>query len=303
MLPDLIIVEEACSNVRLDVFLPPYLGMPRAQVQRMIKEGLVHVNGVVLKSSYKVQTGDHVNVLIKEKVMDLKPYEVELDIVYEDEYLIIINKPAGLVVHPAFGHNYDTLVNALIARNYSLSDVNGTFRPGIVHRLDKNTSGLLIVCKNNEVHNKMAKLIKDHEVVRRYSALVKGNLSENAGKITTYLTRSKTNFKKMENNPSEGKLAISTFEVKERFNGYLLLEVELKTGRTHQIRAHMEYINTPVVGDDIYGQNNRELYKKGQLLHAGELSFVHPYTNEKLVFKAPLPDYFTAILQKLRVNL
>lgn len=298
-----LLVEEASNNLRLDIFLTGELNVPRAQVQRLIKEGDVTLNGESLKASYKVHTSDVIIVTEVEKETDLKPYVFSLDIAYEDEYLLVINKPVGLVVHPAFGHNDDTLVNALIARNMSLSDVGGAFRPGIVHRLDKNTSGLLIVCKNNEVHNKMAKLIKDHEVVRRYIALVKGTLVENSGKITTYLTRSKTNYQKMENNPRDGKLAISTFEVKERFNNYMLLEVELKTGRTHQIRAHMEYINTPVVGDDLYGENNRELYNKGQLLHAGVLSFIHPYTNEKLVITAPLPDHFNEILTKLRTNL
>lgn len=303
MLIKTILVDEASNNLRIDVFLAPQLGMPRSQVQRLIKEGFVRVHDSLAKASYKVRTGEVIDVLIEERNLDLKPFYSKLDIAYEDEYLLVINKPAGLVVHPAFGHNDDTLVNALVAHNMSLSDVGGTFRPGIVHRLDKNTSGLLIVCKNNEVHNKMAKLIKDHQVVRRYTALVKGNLTESSGKITTYLRRSKTNYQKMENNPSEGKLAISTFEVKERFNGYLLLEVELKTGRTHQIRAHMEYIGTPVVGDDLYGKNNRDLYKNGQLLHAGELVFIHPYTNEKLVITAPLPDYFNDILTKLRTNL
>ncbi len=298
-----IIVEENNNNLRLDVFLAGHLDMPRAQVQRLIKDGNVTLAGVVLKASYKVRSGEVISVTEVEPENDIAPYSFKLDIAYEDDYLLVINKPAGLVVHPAFGHNDDTLVNALVARNTALSDVGGAFRPGIVHRLDKDTSGLLIVCKNNEVHNKMAKLIKDHEVVRRYTALVKGHLSENAGKITTYLKRSKNNYQKMENNPSEGKLAISNFSVKERFNNYMLLEVELKTGRTHQIRAHMEYINTPVVGDELYGKNNRELYKNGQLLHAGELSFIHPYTGEKLVITAPIPDYFNKILTKLRTNL
>jgi 23S rRNA pseudouridine1911/1915/1917 synthase len=206
-------------------------------------------------------------------------------------------------VHPSFGHKKETLVHALLARGDKYSDVNGVFRPGIVHRLDKETSGLLIVCKNNEVHNKIAKLLKKREITRRYTALVRGKVREEAGVIKTYLTRSKDNFKKMANTPATGKLAISHFKVKERFKGYMLLEVELETGRTHQIRAHLEFINTPIVGDALYGLKKDPLYSKGQLLHASYLAFTHPYTGELVEVSAELPDYFTKVLRRLQKDL
>jgi 23S rRNA pseudouridine1911/1915/1917 synthase len=292
------------SGKRADVVLSSLLSITRAQVQKMIKDGDIKLNGTSVKASYRIEGGEEFSVTIREKeAPNLTPYEIELDVRYEDEYLLVVNKPAGLVVHPSFGHNKETLVHALLARGDKYSDVNGVFRPGIVHRLDKETSGLLIVCKNNEVHNKIAKLLKKREITRRYTALVRGKVREEAGVIKTYLTRSKDNFKKMANTPATGKLAISHFKVKERFKGYMLLEVELETGRTHQIRAHLEFINTPIVGDALYGLKKDPLYSKGQLLHASYLAFTHPYTGELVEVSAELPDYFTKVLRRLQKDL
>lgn len=299
-----ITISEKEAGKRADVALSYLLSTTRAQVQRMLKDGDVLSNGKKVKASYLVSAGEVFSVTIKpEKAPNLKPYDIPLDIRYEDEYLLIVNKPAGLVVHPSFGHKEKTLVNALLARSEQYSDVNGTFRPGIVHRLDKDTSGLLIVCKNNKVHNKIAALLKNHEITRRYTALVRGTLKEEAGMIKTYLTRSKNNYQKMENTSDTGKLAISHFKVKERFNGYTLLEVDLETGRTHQIRAHLEFIGTPIVGDTLYGIKNDPLYKSGQLLHASYLAFIHPFTLDKIEVSAPLPDYFKEVLAELRRDL
>ena len=297
-------IPETYKNKRLDVTLVALLNIPRAQVQNAIKAGYVTLLGTPLKASYKVSGNEEISFQeVSVTTDDLVPFDIDLDIVYEDDYLLVVNKKAGLVVHSSYGHKDDTLVNALIARYQNLSDVNGPFRPGIVHRLDKETSGLLIVCKNNDVHNKLAKLLKNHEIIRVYYALVKGNLHEDAGVIKTYLTRSKVNFQKMANTPSEGKLAISHFKVKERYRDYMLLEVKLETGRTHQIRAHLEYINTPVVGDKLYGENNLKLYNKGQLLHAGMLSFKHPMTGKEVTVTAPLPEYFQNIIDRLKKDL
>ena len=292
------------SGKRADVVLSSLLSITRAQVQKMIKDGDIKLNGTSVKASYRIEGGEEFSVTIREKeAPNLTPYEIELDVRYEDEYLLVVNKPAGLVVHPSFGHKKETLVHALLARGDKYSDVNAVFRPGIVHRLDKETSGLLIVCKNNEVHNKIAKLLKKREITRRYTALVRGKVREEAGVIKTYLTRSKDNFKKMANTPATGKLAISHFKVKERFKGYMLLEVELETGRTHQIRAHLEFIKTPIVGDALYGLKKDPLYSKGQLLHASYLAFTHPYTGELVEVSAELPDYFTKVLRRLQKDL
>ena len=299
-----ILIPESEKGKRIDVVLAELLGLPRAQVQKSIKEELVLRGELALKASYKVSGGETVTYSdVSMTTDDLVPYEMKLDILYEDAYLLVINKPAGLVVHPSFGHKDDTLVNALIARQGPLSDINGAFRPGIVHRLDKETSGLLVVCKNNDVHTKVAKLLKDRKMKRHYLALVVGALHEDAGVIKTYLARSKKNYQKMENTPSTGKLAITHFKVRARYEGYMLLDVELDTGRTHQIRAHMEFLNTPVVGDRLYGTNNLKLYKEGQLLHAARLVFPHPYTGQIIDVSAPLPAYYENVIKRLEKDL
>lgn len=297
-------IPYADKGKRIDVVLAEILGAPRAQVQKAMKEELVLRDEIALKASYRVSGGETITYRdVTVTTDDLTPYAYKLDIVYEDDYLLVINKPAGLVVHPSFGHKDDTLVNALIARHAPLSNVNGPFRPGIVHRLDKETSGLLVVCKNNDVHTKVAKLLQERKMKRHYLALVVGSLHEDAGVIKTYLARSKKNYQKMENTPNTGKLAITHFKVKTRYNGFMLLDLELDTGRTHQIRAHMEFLNTPVVGDRLYGTNNLKLYKEGQLLHAARLVFPHPYTGKIIDVTAPLPLYYENVIKRLEKDL
>lgn len=273
----------------------------RAYFSLLIKENLVTVNGKNISPSYKVNEGDEIEVTFKEKENPdyIKPIKLELDIIYEDDDILIINKPQGLVVHPSVGHKDDTLVNALIGANKELSKVNGNYRVGIVHRIDKDTSGLLLVAKNDYAHNFIAEQLKDHTMHREYKALVCGNFTNDKGKIIAPIGRSKENRLKMAVDTVNGKEAITHFSVIQRYKNYTLVDLKLETGRTHQIRVHMEYINHPVVGDNLYGKNNCALYSKGQLLHAYRLTFIHPTTKKEVVFEAPLPKYFLDILETL----
>lgn len=274
----------------------------RVYFSNLIKNGYITVNGEKISPSYKIQNEDEVVVYVKEDEIDdsIKPYELELNIIYEDDDILIINKPQGLVVHPGDGHQNDTLVNALIYNKKELSTVNGLNRVGIVHRIDKDTSGLLLVCKNDYSHNFIAEQLKDHTMHREYIALVTGVIANNKGKIIAPLARSKENRMKYEVNPVEGKEAITHFEVIKRFEKYTLIKCRLETGRTHQIRVHMDYIHHPIVGDPLYGHNNCALYKKGQLLHAYKLTFIHPKTKKEMTFECPLPDYFESIINNLK---
>lgn len=267
-----------------------------------IKNGEILVNNEKTHPSYKVQLNDEIttNYIAKTISEDLTPYELQLDILYEDEAIIIINKPQGLVVHPGDGHHDDTLVNALIYNQKVLSTINGLNRVGIVHRIDKDTSGLLLVCKTNYAHNFIAEQLKDHTMHREYIALVCGVLEHDKGKIIAPLARSKENRLKFEVNTITGKEAVTRFSVLKRFQKYTLIECKLETGRTHQIRVHMEYINHPIVGDPLYGKNNCAIYSKGQLLHAYKLTFIHPITKKEMTFEAPLPDYFKNIIDNLK---
>lgn len=274
----------------------------RVYFSNLIKNGYITVNGEKISPSYKIQNEDEVVVYVKEDEIDdsIKPYELELNIIYEDDDILIINKPQGLVVHPGDGHQNDTLVNALIYNKKELSTVNGLNRVGIVHRIDKDTSGLLLVCKNDYSHNFIAEQLKDHTMHREYIALVTGVIANNKGKIIAPLARSKENRMKYEVNPVEGKEAITHFEVIKRFEKYTLIKCRLETGRTHQIRVHMDYIHHPIVGDPLYGHNNCALYNKGQLLHAYKLTFIHPKTKKEMTFECPLPDYFESIINNLK---
>ncbi|HZJ89533.1 MAG TPA: RluA family pseudouridine synthase [Bacilli bacterium] len=288
------------AGKRIDAFLAEKLAMSRSQLALTFKDEQVFVNGAPVKPSYRVKEGDEVTYeLVERDELSLKPYDYPLDILYEDEHLLVVNKDAGLVVHPAFGHHNNTLVNALMARKTALSDGSSAFRPGIVHRLDKDTSGAIIVAKSNRVHEALGKQFKNQQVKRNYVAIVKGSLTEEAGMIKTYLTRSNLNYQKMMNTSDKGKLAITHFKVLERYKTHMLLSLELETGRTHQIRAHLEFINCSIEGDKLYGTNNRTLYKKGQLLHAHSLTFTHPVTNEELTVTAPLPSYFKEVTRQL----
>lgn len=288
------------AGKRVDAFLAEKLEMSRSQLALTFKDEQVFVNSDAVKPSYRIKESDIVTYeLVERDELSLKPYNYPLNILYEDEHLIVINKDAGLVVHPAFGHHNNTLVNALVARKTMLSDGSSGFRPGIVHRLDKDTSGAIVVAKSNKVHEALSQQFKDQKVGRNYIALVKGKLTEEAGMIKTYLTRSNINYQKMMNTSDKGKLAITHFKVLKRFKTHMLLSLNLETGRTHQIRAHLEFINCSIEGDKLYGTNNRTLYKKGQLLHAHSLTFVHPVTNEELTVTAPLPSYFAEVTRQL----
>ena len=268
----------------------------------LIKKGNVLVNNKIVSPSFKVKENDEVIVTFDEKEtnLNLKPYEFKLDIVYQDDDLLVINKPKGLVVHPGSGHIDDTLVNALIYNKIELSSVNGLSRVGIVHRIDKDTSGLLLIAKNDYTHNEIAKELKDHSMKRSYIALVDGIIEENDLKIVGKIGRDKTNRLKMAIDSKNGKDAITHVHVLERFkNQYTLIKCELETGRTHQIRVHLSSIKHPLVGDSIYGGSNH-LYNNGQLLHAYKLVFFHPTLKKEISLEIPLPSYFLEILEKLK---
>lgn len=301
MKPTLLTISPELAGERVDKALALILNEPRAFVQKALENGAILLDNNVVKASYRVRENDVFTYVLQEELpLSITATNIPLDIVYEDNDFLVINKQAGLVVHPSFGHKDDTLVNALLYHQKKLSDVNGEFRPGIVHRLDKDTSGLLIVCKNNKIHEAFAKMFKEHKVHREYTALAYGSLNEEAGRIKTYLKRSNDNYQKMVATSSEGKLAITEFKVIERFPGHILLSLNLQTGRTHQIRAHLEFIGLGIVGDPLYGEKGRKIKNNGQLLHSTTLRFVHPFTKEEMSFSAPLPKAFGQVLDSLR---
>ena len=267
----------------------------------MFDEGHIWVNGKNEKPSYRVKENDVVEYEEKELVpSEMKKENIPLDIVYEDEDLMVINKPRGMVVHPANGHHEGTLVNALLGYCTDLSGINGVERPGIVHRIDKDTSGLLVVCKNDFAHNEIAKQLKDKTMHREYYALCKGVIKEDDGKIIAPIGRDPYDRLKMAVDVKNGKEAITFFHVEERFNQYTLVSVRLFTGRTHQIRVHMHYIGHPLEGDPLYGKKKNLLFQNGQLLHAYRITFIHPRTQKEMTFEVPLPDDFKAVLERLR---
>lgn len=263
----------------------------RSQIQQWIKEQHVSIDGKVIKANYKVNAGDKILIEIPEpEELDLVPENLELDIVYEDDDVVIVNKPQGMVVHPSAGHSQGTLVNGLLYQIKNLSTINDVVRPGIVHRIDKDTSGLLMVAKNDQAHEALAKQLKDKTSLRKYVALVHGEIPHEKGRIEAPIGRSKVN-RKMQAVIEDGKPAVTHFEVLKRFEGYTLIELQLETGRTHQIRVHMQYIGYPVAGDPLYGPK-KTLKGNGQFLHAKLLGFEHPTTGEMMVFEAPLPEIF-----------
>lgn len=289
------------SGVRLDVFISEKTGLSRALVKKTLEESGCTVNGMQkFKPSYELKEGDYVQFLAPEpKELDIKPSDIPLDIIYQDDDFAVINKPQGMVVHPATSYDKDdTLVNALLFSLDKLSGINGVIRPGIVHRIDKNTSGLLVVAKNDEAHKNLAKQIESKQAKRIYFGLVDGNVKEDEGVIDEPIGRSKKDRKKMAVT-EDGKSAKTFFKVLERFKDYTLMRFELSTGRTHQIRVHSKFIHHPITGDDVYGGSTK-LWKGGQLLHAKELYLTHPRTGEQMKFECDLPDYFEAILDKLR---
>lgn len=293
------------STLRIDKFLSmTYPNYSRAYFTYLIKNKFVKINDEFIQPSYKLKENDVLEIQFNEKDLNenLKPYDFDLDVVYEDDDVLVINKPKGLVVHPGNGHENDTLVNALIFHNIRLSKINGTKRVGIVHRIDKDTSGLLLIAKNDFAHNKIAEDLKTHIMHREYIALVDGEISTNKGKIIGPIGRDKTNRLKMAIDEKNGKEAITHFEVIKRFKSYTLIKCILETGRTHQIRVHLSSINHPLVGDVLYGGSNK-IYNDGQLLHAYKLSFIQPTTKKEVVLEIPLPQYFLDVLSKLEKSI
>jgi len=296
----LIINNNEKTNQRLDSYIANNTQLSRVAVHRMIEEEKILVNGKKIKSSYKTQLNDEISIEKEQpKEVNLIAQDIPLDIIYEDKDIIVINKPKGLVVHPANGNPDGTLVNAIMAIcKDSLSGIGGEIRPGIVHRLDKDTSGLLIVAKNDEAHIKMSEQIKNRQVKKKYIALVRGIVAEDEATINMPIGRSTRDRKKMAVTKT-GKEAITHFKVLKRYDKYTLLEIKIDTGRTHQIRVHMSEIGYPVVGDTVYSNGKNEFGVSGQMLHAKSLEFKHPITGKQMYLEAPLPQYFEEILKKL----
>ena len=287
---------------RLDAFLARSMeNMSRSSVQKLLEEGCVLRCGKPGKKNDKLNVGDEISVTVPEpKEVDITPTEMALDIVYEDEDVLVINKPKGLVVHPAAGHQDDTLVNGLLhAMQGQLSGINGELRPGIVHRIDKDTSGLLAVAKNDLAHTVLASQLKDHTMARTYDAVVCGNLKEDSGTVDAPIGRHPTDRKKMCVTARNSKEAVTHWEVVKRYRGYTHVRCKLETGRTHQIRVHMAHIGHPILGDTVYGHKKPELGLDSQCLHAGALCFFHPRDGRPVLVFAPMPDYFTKVLEKL----
>lgn len=291
------------SYARTDVFLSEALeGITRSSAKKLIEGGNVLINGKTVKPSQQIVAGDTVEVTLPDAVeYTAKPEDIPVEIVYEDGDIAVINKPQGMTVHAGNGNTEGTLVNALLFKLDSLSGINGVIRPGIVHRIDKDTSGLLVVAKNDKAHLSLSKQIEEKTCRRTYLALLEGILKEDSGTVTTYIGRHPQDRVKMAVvSPDKGKLAITDFTVMERYvQGYTLCRFDLHTGRTHQIRVHARHIGHPVVGDAVYGIKKQKFTLNGQLLHAWQLQLTHPTTGAVMTFEAPLPDYFKAVLSKL----
>ena len=290
------------SGERLDAFLARCAeGLSRSAAQKLIEEGAVRRNGKPGKKNDKLNIGDAIEYEIPEaKPVDIQPTEMQLDIVYEDEDLLVINKPKGLVVHPAAGHQDDTLVNGLMhALGDDLSGINGELRPGIVHRIDKDTSGLLAVAKNDHAHIMLASQLKDHSMARTYEAIVCGSFREDSGTVDAPIGRHPSDRKKMCVTERNSKHAITHWEVVARYRGYTHIRCKLETGRTHQIRVHMAHIGHPILGDLVYGRKKPELGQDSQCLHAGALCFSHPRDGRPVLVFAELPQYFKDVIAKL----
>ncbi len=295
-----VIIVENVGGERADVFLSKHLGYTRSKVKKLLDEQKATCNGIYIKPRDILHDGDTI-VLDEGELSDtgLTPVDMDIDIVYQDKDLAVINKPQGLTVHHGNGVKGYTLVNALLYHLDSLSGINGVLRPGIVHRIDKDTSGLLVVAKNDFAHVNLQKQISEKTCKRRYIALLEGVLKKDEGTIETYIDRSTKNRTMMAVSTS-GRLAVTHFKVLERYENYTLCEFNLQTGRTHQIRVHSKHLGHPIVGDMVYGYKNNKFNLNGQLLHAIKLTFTHPTTNEVMTFDAPIPNYFTNVLNKIR---
>ncbi|MGN1182365.1 MAG: RluA family pseudouridine synthase [Faecalibacillus sp.] len=293
-------LEVNSEQIRLDKFIS--IAMPdlsRTLIQQYIKDGLVTVNGKAEKASYKIKNSDQIEISLPDnKEMDVLAEDIPLDIYYEDQDVIVVNKPSGMIVHPSSGIYSGTLVNALLFHCHDLSGINGVLRPGIVHRIDKETSGLLMIAKNDKAHQSLSEQLKEHSVTRKYVALVHGVIPHNFGKINAPIGRDINDRQKMAVTKQNSKEAVTNFTVLKRYQNMTLIECRLETGRTHQIRVHMSYIGYPVYGDPKYGLKKDD-QSHGQYLHAQVLGFIHPSTGEYLEFECPLPDYFESQLKEL----
>lgn len=295
----------AAESARCDKYIAESVeGISRSYIKKLFDEGKITVNGVVRSASYKLKSGDEIEfeMPVAEEI-DALPENIPLDIVYEDEELLVINKPRGMVVHPAAGNSTGTLVNAVLYHcKGNLSGINGKLRPGIVHRIDKDTTGLLVVAKTNEAHMFLSDQLGDRSLSREYYALVHGNIKEDGGTVDAPIARSENDRKKMAVTYKNSREAVTDFFVEERFGLYTLVRCKLRTGRTHQIRVHMKHIGHPIVGDKTYGVKKEEFNLAGQLLHAGKIGFIHPKTNEKVYYTTPLPEDFEKVLSLLRAR-
>ena len=291
------------TGERIDRFLSgKRQDLSRSYIQKLIKDGNVSVNSAPVKPDYKVWEGDQIRIRILEpEVLDVLPEAIPLDILYEDNDILVVNKPKGMVVHPSPGHYTHTLVNAVLYHcKGQLSGINGVIRPGIVHRIDMDTTGSLLVCKNDRAHQILAEQLKEHSITRRYHAVVYGNFREDKGTVDKEIGRHPTDRKKMSTHSASGRKAVTHYRVLERFGNYTYIECELETGRTHQIRVHMSSIGHPLLGDNVYGPAKCPFSLQGQTLHAKILGIHHPSTGEYMEFDAPLPDYFVRLLSTLR---
>lgn len=287
---------------RIDKYLSEQLEeMTRSHIQKLIKENMVRVNGMAVKSNFKLSASDQIEVEIPElKEPDILPENIPLDILYEDQDILVVNKPKGMVVHPAPGHYTGTLVNAIMYHcKDNLSGINGVMRPGIVHRIDMDTTGSLLICKNDRAHQALAEQLKEHSITRKYHAIVHGRLKEDEGTIDKPIGRHPIDRKKMSVHCTNGREAITHYRVLKRFQQFTYIECQLETGRTHQIRVHMSSIGHPILGDQVYGPAKCPYKLQGQTLHAKVLGITHPTTGEYMEFDAPLPDYFQGLLEKM----
>ena len=297
------LVPEEFQGERIDKYLSEACcGLTRSYLQKLLKSQLVEVDGKAVKNSYRVSAGETVELEVPEAVEpEIEAEPIPLDILYEDKDIILINKPKGMVVHPAAGHYSQTLVNGLMYHcRGELSGINGVMRPGIVHRIDMDTTGVLIVCKNDFAHNSIAEQLKVHSITRKYYGIVHGVIGEDEGTVDAPIGRHPVDRKKMSINYKNGKHAVTHYRVLERFKQFTYVECQLETGRTHQIRVHMASLNHPLLGDSVYGPSKCPFKLQGQTLHAGVLGIIHPRTGEYMEFSAPLPEYFENLLEKLR---
>lgn len=298
-----IVVTEAEVGVRADVALAQLLDITRSNMQKLLEEGRALRGTKVVKANYKLRLGDVIDITLPEpQPLDVQPENIPLDIIYEDEDVVVINKARGMVVHPAAGNYSGTLVNALLYHCHNLSGINGVIRPGIVHRLDKDTSGIMICAKNDMAHVSLSEQIQNKTAQRTYLAVVRGNIKTDSGVIETQIARDKNDRKKMSVVKEGGRNAVTEYEVAEHFGKYTIVKCRLKTGRTHQIRVHMEYLGYPLVGDPKYSPMKTPFSINGQALHSLTLTFKHPRTGEEMSFEAPLPEDMKKIVTRLRLG-